>query len=579
MVALAGEPSSEISETPPTGSPARDDAASIAPGADPHAERTWFDALATIARAVNQHSSERDVGDLVARACTRLAGFDRAGVLLADIEAGTLRVVGADGLTSDYVERVNGDRPIHLIDSTSALGRGPSSRAFNTGRPVIVNDITSDAAFTPWRDMGVDEGYLSMLAVPLVAATGRIGVMTCYREVIGIPRTSVDAAMMLAEHAALALETFQLRRHQEDVIAELTATLETLRRDRALHRELAALVLEGGTSDDVVDAVRGVVGDDVVFVPAGSPPPPSSVVVSVAGNIIGFLGMDRVLGPEERRNLESAATVIALEHQRATAIDEADARHARDLLGDILTSNELVDPAEFVDRARRAGYDLTTPHHVMVMRPDVPESAAPRQLAILARRLAPADAPPPLASYRNDTAVVLVPAVEAYENYSRSVHVAAQRGFGGRSCSTVIGGECSDLGSYSSAYRTVRAALDVRQQAKLTGSHARLEDLGALQFLLQVRRPDYLVGFSERLLSALTDEGGGRATNGLEDTLRAYLANRLSPSATAEALGVHANTVTNRLDRIARLTGRPLNDADHLLDLRLALMVRDVIAE
>lgn len=545
---------------------------------DTHADWEWFDALAAIARAVNQNSTEREVGDLVARSCTRLVGFDRAGVLLAEAHSGALRVVGAAGLTSDYIERVNGDRPIHLLDDTTELGRGPSSRAFRSGRPVLVHDITTEAAFAPWRDMGVDEGYRSMLAVPLIAATGAIGVMTCYGDGgSGVDRHVVELAETLAGHAALALETFQLRRYQEGVITELTDTLETLRRDRALHRDLTSLVLEGGTADDVVDAVRTALGPDVVFVPAGAPPPPSSVVVSVAGDVIGFLGAARHLDPEDRRCLESAAMVIALEHQRATAIDEAEARHARDLLGDILTSSELTNAADFLDRARRAGHDLSTPHRVVVMRPDAPAPAAPRQLAILARRLIPAGGPPPVASYRNDTTIVLMPSVESYAEYPTTLHAAAQRALGGTSCSTVVGAECADLSMYGSAYRTARAALDLRQHSQLAGSYARLDELGALQFLLQVRRPDHLIAFSDHLLAPLAGERG-RGSDALEVTLRNYLANRLSTSATAAVLHVHCNTVSNRLERIARLTGRALDDTDHLLDLRLALLVRDVIS-
>jgi DNA-binding PucR family transcriptional regulator len=54
--------------------------------------------------------------------------------------------------------------------------------------------------------------------------------------------------------------------------------------------------------------------------------------------------------------------------------------------------------------------------------------------------------------------------------------------------------------------------------------------------------------------------------------LRAYLEEHASPRRTARRLGVHENTIKNRVRAIAELRGRPADEriAETLLALRLA---------
>jgi DNA-binding PucR family transcriptional regulator len=63
----------------------------------------------------------------------------------------------------------------------------------------------------------------------------------------------------------------------------------------------------------------------------------------------------------------------------------------------------------------------------------------------------------------------------------------------------------------------------------------------------------------------------------LAGTLRVYLEERSSPSRTADRLGVHANTIPNRIRAIEELLGHPVDSrvAELLIALRLAPLVRD----
>jgi DNA-binding PucR family transcriptional regulator len=105
---------------------------------------------------------------------------------------------------------------------------------------------------------------------------------------------------------------------------------------------------------------------------------------------------------------------------------------------------------------------------------------------------------------------------------------------------------------------------------------AYLGDLGTLQVLLP-GVSDEAIEFSQRLLMPLQEQSH-RASDALIPTLRCYLANGRSTSRAAKVLEVHPNTVNNRLERIAQLTNGSLDDTDHLLDLRLALLIQEILS-
>ena len=66
-------------------------------------------------------------------------------------------------------------------------------------------------------------------------------------------------------------------------------------------------------------------------------------------------------------------------------------------------------------------------------------------------------------------------------------------------------------------------------------------------------------------------EYDGRRGTDLVGTLRAYFDSGASPARSAEVLHVHVNTVTQRLDRVARLLGRDWSTPGRALEIQLAL--------
>ncbi|MFI6520821.1 PucR family transcriptional regulator [Spirillospora sp. NPDC050679] len=62
----------------------------------------------------------------------------------------------------------------------------------------------------------------------------------------------------------------------------------------------------------------------------------------------------------------------------------------------------------------------------------------------------------------------------------------------------------------------------------------------------------------------------------LLQTLEAFCANNQNTKNTAQALHLHANTVTQRLNRITRLLGDTWRQADRLLEVHIALRLLKV---
>ncbi|MFI7048443.1 helix-turn-helix domain-containing protein [Streptosporangium sandarakinum] len=76
--------------------------------------------------------------------------------------------------------------------------------------------------------------------------------------------------------------------------------------------------------------------------------------------------------------------------------------------------------------------------------------------------------------------------------------------------------------------------------------------------------------------AALGDLETADPSGALVETLAAWLAAQGFTEATARRLGVYRHTVTNRMDRIARLTNSRLSTPEGVLEYQLALRIRDL---
>jgi GAF domain-containing protein len=150
---------------------------------------------------------------------------------------------------------------------------------------------------------------------------------------------------------------------------------------------------------------------------------------------------------------------------------------------------------------------------------------------------------------------------------------AAGRDGLGRELGLELGLSGVDRGA-SSARRRMREAADAARIGRsLAGGGGAIlyEQLGAYRYLVHLELEQAPHDRYGQAVEALIDYDARRGAQ-LVETLERYLGARCSVAASARALYIHPNTVRQRLERIAQVTGLDLRTAD-LLSLELALKV------
>src|SRR5699024_11153744 len=115
--------------------------------------------------------------NLVAGTACRLMGFDFCGVFLPDAAKKVLVVEGSHGFSPRYITEVNALHPIVLEEGAT---QAPSTRAYLSGEPVHVLDTEKDPAFSRWGKGAREQGFRSMIAVPLMVSGTSVGTLNGY---------------------------------------------------------------------------------------------------------------------------------------------------------------------------------------------------------------------------------------------------------------------------------------------------------------------------------------------------------------------------------------------------------------
>lgn len=559
--------------------------------------RRWLTAVDRLTRAVNSGDRLRDVLDLVADSARELLGYDFCAVLLPDPTGGHLVITGWSGLSDEYVATVNADRPVRL--ALGGQGQAPSGRAFSSGRIVAIADIAAEPQFVPWGGVARDQGYRAMVSVPLIADGSVLGTLNGYHSrVHDFGRDEVERLTLLASHAAIALTSARL-------VDRLRDQAELLGRSEQIHRQLLDVALGGGGVSGIGDALAGLIGRPVLIGDAdgrvlgssgmqpalavGAPLPdllPAGArpwAVHVAGDVAARIWVPAAdLSPLDRRAVEHASLVLSLELTRLRTAVEVELRLRGELLAEVLAGAAVDGPA-VRDRAARLGHDLSVPGAVVVGQTDPldPERRPATEQRVLAAvaDLAGRFRPRPLVGTHRGRLVVLWPAsatgpVQAPADAADAAEAVrrAMRAVPGVATATVaVAGPPS---GYPEAHRIARGALEIALAGGRSDVTVTLDGLGVSGLLLQLDDPAPLLAFADRTLAQVRRHDARRGTR-LMQTLRSYLDHRQNRAATAAALHLHPNTVTQRLQRIQALARLDLTDPEAVVQARTALTVLD----
>jgi purine catabolism regulator len=325
--------------------------------------------------------------------------------------------------------------------------------------------------------------------------------------------------------------------------------------------------------------------------------PPTAVALrplTLRGAIEGYLAL---VSPSDdfvdfdHQVADRAASVLAIELAKQSAVVEARLRLQGDFLTDLLDSpappDELV-----IERARRLGYDLTRPHLVFVLRPREGESSNgtansrghQRFVDATRRRLVTTDVTT-LLRERDGTVQVLMPCpseleptdADAAVEWVERLRSSLEESLAPESLSVVAGvGRTPgpDTTAYAAMREATRAADIAASMAADSPAALHFARLGALRLIFHLADNPELRAFQRDVLGPLENSDAARRSEFVR-TLDAFLRAGGNHMRAARDLNVHRNTLIYRLERIQELLGGAnLEDPETRLNLQLALKIR-----
>lgn len=531
-----------------------------------------------------------------------LLGTDVAYLTLTDPERGDTYMRVTEGSVSARFQQLRLN-----------MGEGLGGLVAQTARPYVTDDYARDARFahTTRIDDGVgEEGLVAILGVPLAIGEQVIGVIyAADRRARHFGREQVALLASFAAHAAVAIDTARLIAETRDAVAELEAANQTIERAAEVHDRLTELVLRGGGVTEVAEALAEVLGGGVSFleaeqldgeteefvreslarggaVRAGDGRGTWVAAVTAGGEPLGALALygHPDLAPVDQLTLERAAMVTSLLQLARRSASDAEQRVRGELLDDLLDAPHR-DRALLRARAARLGTRLDGRQVVLAARlagadqlqSDTEEFTARQRLWSAASHVAATGHG--LAGARDAGAVLLLPLADGDTASALARRCAAQLGAAVHAPVTVGGAVVGDVlrdegeNAVAARYAEARRCADALRLLGRDGEGGTAEDLGFLGMLLADTRDSRdLDGFVTRTLGPVLDYDRTRGTD-LVATLHAYFAHGMSPARAKDDLHVHVNTVTQRLDRVARLLGPDWQSPTRTLEIQLALRI------
>lgn len=389
--------------------------------------RRWLVAASDMVKSVNANDPLEVLLSQVSQKARVLLRLDMCAVMLVEDGTDRLLVRGYDGLSREYVSRLNTDHP--LLITPDARNTSPSARAYLTGETIAIPDVKSAEGFDPWLDIALREGYGALVATPLYDGNHKAGVIVGYSmEAREFTETHLELLRLLADHAGSALQGAYLRSASADIIeqlhaanAELTSQRHALELAADQHRRLLQVMANDVGISGVVTILAELLNASVALEdPNGNviasaavgtylaPPhgaererePIQRALAQISRERAGAVRVPRrneesthfwlapvTLGEEvvarlwvakpademgevDRRGMERFVLALALEMAKQRSALQAQMGLSRDLVAELLTDFPDSYRRVLLERATAMGYDLTSPQLVLIASPD-----------------------------------------------------------------------------------------------------------------------------------------------------------------------------------------------------------------
>jgi len=565
--------------------------------------------ISALYATVGQLTARRDV-ELVLRTVVErareLLGSDLGYIMLLDEGGEVLRMRVAVGNRTDAFMQIQ--RPVR-----------PGVSAY-VGRPISTPDFLNDSGLD--HDAATDdlvrlEGLRSLLGVPLrtdLAALGTLVVGNRFVKEFSDPEIALLSS--LGEHAALALDNARL---YEDAVAAAEASaaarteaeshLRRLQSAEEVHHRLTEVLLAGQGVAGVADTLANAFGAGLlitdwrynVLANAGS-----DVKVDRQGCVASGLlrrrdvraaldrcaseletvtiGQTHLLAPiaarrellgyiwagiatEEtqemlRTSIEQAARVVALEMLREREAVETERRLRRDFVYELL-SERTPEPIVLEPRAKQVWRNYGLDHRPLVISV-LSRHAVGGNPVERARRLLVEDRPADFVTVHGSYLILLTTCIERTRVIEEANAIRQLLARNGIDACVAVGAQCKGLAETRSSVLSARRLVELLSPRSILWA----EGLEPLTVLFEPSQRDRLESFVRRTLAPLE----GKET--LMTTLHAYYEAAGNRAEAARRIGVHVNTLRQRLERIEAIAGGSIDESTRALPLRLALLAR-----
>ncbi|MBQ3358894.1 MAG: GAF domain-containing protein [Microbacterium sp.] len=552
---------------------------------------SWLARLREITEVASRGIPVEEALGLVAATARELLPLDFCGVFTPNATRTALLLTGWDGLSRDYVQRINQTNPVGLGSEA------PSSRAYFGGLPVVVTDIEAESGFEPWGGIAHDQGYTSMISVPLRSDRGILGTLNGYHaRRHTYTADEIERLTLLANHAAAAIASAalvdDLRRSNEALVEQR----DLLARSQAIREKLLQASLSSRGIDSVVSALQGIVRRPASY--SSSTDPTAFAVegrkalvtrpITIDGEVVGELTIwrDEVETPQdahaegiEEVAIGHAVAVLTLELLRQRAALDTEHRIAGELLQEVVNSG-ISEQA--LRRADAMGFDLTrlrVATTISISHQEQSDTTANANLqrgalVRLGRLRLEVDASrlrPLVAEYAGHIVAVWPDSVS--DDVGDEIHASLSDAYPAAIVTVAASGlPRRTLGE------AVRVAIGAHALAVrfAPGGAVRASELGYSGVLLHIDEPEVLGQHLHTQLGPVLEYDSLRGAS-LIRTLQSLVAHDFDRSATAEALQLHVNTVQQRVRRVEALLQKNLSSPRDLLDVVSALSIHSML--
>ncbi len=301
------------------------------------------------------------------------------------------------------------------------------------------------------------------------------------------------------------------------------------------------------------------------------------VAKGMARGYLSLIGTAAELDVLDQLVVEHGAAACALEMAKAKAVSEAEKRARGDFVDAVITGALPLE--ELMRWAQRINYDVEPLHAAVVWRWSE-EAGAPslRRLETLVNQSVTQVGQSALVRPRGNEIVAFCAEAdpgrpEAALTLAETVHTSAADEYPNTPLYSGVGRSVAEVLEWKDSYREATQALSMA-----TRLHERrplhFGDLSVYRLLFQLEGNPELETFCRETLGPLLDYAG---SGDLLETLEAFCERLGNLSQTADKLFIHRNTLLYRMERIAQLTGRDMNNPDTRLAVHLALKVRKML--